>query len=124
MAHKEKSSSFHFIKRPVSKPNKHSNQTDSTDSLSRDYKGNPFDQRSSTMKGTSGRFTASTENLTDPGLDEEGYDILPAVPTFIGKILRSIDKNEFQELVDQIPDEKPLSRDEMNFLNGKRGNSF
>lgn len=122
MANKERGSTFSFIKRPSTRM--HKQQTadiSSVDSLRAEFRGTVHDLKNSGNKYSSGRFSNSTENLTDAGLDEDGYMIQPPAPTFLGNILRGIEKNEFQELVDQIPDEKPLSRDEMNFLNGKRG---
>ena len=122
MANKERGSTFSFMKRPSSRVHKqHAVDVSSTDTLRSEFRGNIHELKNSGNKYSTGRFSNSTENLADASLDEEGYTIQSPPPTFLGNILRGIEKSEFQELVDQIPDEKPLSRDEMNFLNGKRG---
>ena len=120
-SNKVRGSSFSFMKRPTLRSQKQNNQGETllVDTLRAEFRGNQYDQKNSYNKGSTGRFTNSTENLADLSIDEDGNTIqLPAL-TFLGNILKVIDKSEFQELVDQIPDEKPLSRDEMNFLNGK-----
>ena len=121
MANKDRGSTFSFRKRPSTRLHKQqAAEISSIDTLRSEFRGTMHELKNSGNKYSTGRFSNSTENLTDADLDEEGYTIQPPPPTFLGNILRGIEKSQFQELVDQIPDEKPLSRDEMNFLNGKR----
>ncbi|KAI6650432.1 hypothetical protein LOD99_5869 [Oopsacas minuta] len=119
-AQKERGSTFSFWSHSSTRHTSKQAAVDisGTDSLRAELRGNISELKNlSSNKNSMGRFSNSTENLAE-SIDEDGIPILPPPPTFLGRILRSIEKSEFQELVDQIPDEKPLSRDEMNFLNG------
>ena len=118
-SNKERGGTFSFMKRSTLRNQKQQGDLMSVDTLRAEFRGNQHELKNSSGKGSAGRFSNSTENLADASIDEDGYAIQLPPPTFLGNILRGIEKSEFQELVDQIPDEKPLSRDEMNFLNGK-----
>ena len=121
-SNKERGNAFSFMKRPTLRTPKQHSQGEllSVDTLRAEFRGNLSELKNSNTKGSTGRFSNSNENLNELSVDEDGVVIQLPAPTFLGTILKGIEKSEFQELVDQIPDEKPLSRDEMNFLNGRQ----